>query len=104
MERGLRVFETYGAALTPQQKNAIDRLRPILRGNGGNTEGGPAQGLIRVRSTDAHEGEAKSQQYSMIAYYAAGLGVMFLLFSTSNASGTLLDAVSYTHLRAHETP
>jgi ABC-2 type transport system permease protein len=91
MERGLRAFETFGASLTPQQRNAIDRLRPILRGDGGSTAGGSSQGIIRVRSTDAHEGEAKTQQYSMIAYYAAGLGVMFLLFSSSGASGTLLD-------------
>src|SRR5207244_2583548 len=91
IERGFQDFETLGAGLTPQQKNAIDRLRPILRGNAGGSGAGSTQGMLRVRSTDVHFGEAKKQQYSMIAYYAAGLGVMFLLFSMSGASGALLD-------------
>ncbi len=92
IERGFQDFEKLGAGLTPQQKNTLDRLRPFMRGNGGgNSASGTAQGMLRVRSTDVHFGEAKKQQYSMIAYYAAGLGVMFLLFSMSGASGTLLD-------------
>lgn len=47
--------------------------------------------LVRIESTDVREGEAPTQEYSMIAYYAAGSGVMFLLFSMSGAGGALLE-------------
>jgi ABC-type multidrug transport system permease subunit len=47
--------------------------------------------LVRTYPTDVRKGEAPTQQYSMIAYYAAGIGVMFLLFSMSGAGGALIE-------------
>jgi ABC-2 type transport system permease protein len=52
------------------------------------------EGLIAVKMTDARaeEGIAHAQETpSMVAYYAAGIGVMFLLFSMTGAAGSLLE-------------
>jgi ABC-2 type transport system permease protein len=49
------------------------------------------RGLIRIRSTDVRAGESTNNQRSMISYYAAGVSVMFLLFSMAAAGGALLD-------------
>jgi ABC-2 type transport system permease protein len=49
------------------------------------------RGLVRIRSTDVRAGESRNTQRSMISYYAAGVSVMFLLFSMAAAGGALLD-------------
>jgi ABC-2 type transport system permease protein len=55
-------------------------------------------GLVNVTLTDAREGAAASgtntdepRRPSIIAYYAAAIGVMFLLFSMAGASGSMLE-------------
>jgi ABC-2 type transport system permease protein len=50
-----------------------------------------SRGFVRVRSSDVRAGESISNQRSMISYYAAGVSVMFLLFSMAAAGGALLD-------------
>jgi ABC-2 type transport system permease protein len=50
-----------------------------------------SKGFVRVRSTDVRAGETNNIQRSMISYYAAGVSVMFLLFSMAAAGGALLD-------------
>jgi ABC-2 type transport system permease protein len=50
-----------------------------------------SRGLVRIRSTDVRAGESRNAQQSMTAYYAAGISVMFLLFSMAAAGGALLD-------------
>jgi ABC-2 type transport system permease protein len=108
-ERGLAIFEKYGGAFTPQQKDAVGRFLPRLRAGTTDGSGAPSTGerlteppgeekgpggsnqftgLVRVNTIDVL-GEKKSS--GLIAFYAAGTGVMFLLFSMSGASGTLLD-------------
>ncbi|HLH31092.1 MAG TPA: ABC transporter permease [Terriglobia bacterium] len=49
------------------------------------------RGLVRIRSIDVREKETRNSQQSMISYYAAGVSVMFLLFSMAAAGGALLD-------------
>jgi ABC-2 type transport system permease protein len=50
-----------------------------------------SRGFVRVRSSDVRAGESINNQRSMISYYAAGVSVMFLLFSMAGAGGALLD-------------
>lgn len=52
-----------------------------------------SRGLVRIRSRDVRAGETTepSSQRSMTSYYAAGVSVMFLLFSMAGAGGALLD-------------
>jgi len=88
MQGGLRQFETYAGALTPQQKAAVDAWIPRLRsgdvpsGSTGSPMGANVQIVDVMRSGNQRE--------SLISFYAAGIGVMFLLFSMVGAAGSVL--------------
>ena len=98
MTRGLKMLEKYGEPLTDRQREAANTAAGFLKnssaGNAGNGEGegrgAGFGGLVRVDAKSIQsdeEGETKS----MIAFYAAGTGVMFLLFSMAGAGGALLE-------------
>ncbi len=101
MEGGLRQFERYAGTMTPQQKAAVDDWLPRLRsqGMGASTDGSTAAGgeaagtagmLIGVQIEDVMRSQGNRQ--SLISFYAAGIGVMFLLFSSvAGAGGALLE-------------
>jgi ABC-2 type transport system permease protein len=98
--RGFSSLESLGAGMTPRQSAAIDNLRPYLRGeipwseqSGGTAAppNSPSQGMLRIHSVDVRANEAKAPQQSMVSYYAAGTGVMFLMFSMAAGGGALLD-------------
>jgi ABC-2 type transport system permease protein len=93
MQGGLRQFERYAGAMTPQQKAAVDEWLPLLKAR---TQGGSAQ-----RSGAAGDGlpisvdvvdlmRSKTNKQSLVSFYAAGIGVMFLLFSSVGAAGGAL--------------
>lgn len=103
--QGLGLFQKYGGPLTPRQKQAMDDWSRILEGGtaaaestraGGGPVGAPPAAdssfgsLLTVKIVDVL-GEKKANP--MIAFYGAGIAVMFLLFSASGAGGTLLDEV-----------
>ena len=94
MQGGIRQFETYAGALTPQQRASVDRWLPRLReqGNGATDAlGGTAMG-VKVEVNDVMR--SGNKRGSLISFYAAGVGVMFLLFSMVGAAGSvLLDEV-----------
>ena len=92
MQGGMKQFEQHAGALTPEQRKAVDawlpRLRPEAAGGGTNAStGGGAMGVavtvVDVMRTDDRRG-------SLISFYAAGIGVMFLLFSSVNGAGGVL--------------
>lgn len=95
MAGGIRQFTRYAGALTPQQQQAVDAWLPRLKQGqaGGSEAAGSAKGegmgvdvtIVDVMRTDDRHG-------SLISFYAAGIGVMFLLFSAvGGAGGALLD-------------
>jgi linearmycin/streptolysin S transport system permease protein len=94
MQGGMRQFEKYAGAMTPQQRVAVDRWLPRLKaqgqasGTGNSTTTGAMPitvDVVDVMRTDNRRG-------SLISFYAAGIGVMFLLFSSvAGAGGALLD-------------
>ena len=91
MQGGIRQFETYAGQLTPQQRAAVDAWMPRLKsgelaGTPGST-GGPAMG-VNVQVVDVMRND--SQRGSLVSFYAAGVGVMFLLFSMVGAAGGVL--------------
>jgi len=94
MQGGIRQFETYGGALTPSQREAVDKWLPTLQSGGsgsGANAGGVAMG-VGVQVVDVVRND--NQRGSLISFYAAGIGVMFLLFSMVGAAGSvLLDEV-----------
>ena len=107
MEKGLGQFEAAGGFLTPKQKELVQTFKPLLRGLAGGdsakkggadaTEASSSSafsGLVAVKATDAgkQEEDAEGGPRTIVAYYAAGIGVMFLLFSMANgAGGSLLE-------------
>jgi ABC-2 type transport system permease protein len=90
MQGGMKQFERYAGALTPEQRKSVDGWIPRLKADAGTaSNGGAAMSMpvqvIDVMRTDDRKG-------SLISFYAAGIGVMFLLFSAvGGAGGALLD-------------
>lgn len=90
IQSGEDALTRYGAALTPQQKALADRglnaVREREQSSGGT--GLLSGGLIQVETRDLL---GQNKVNPMIAFYAAGIGVMFMLFTASGAAGALLD-------------
>jgi ABC-2 type transport system permease protein len=92
MAGGIKQFEKVGGALTAQQRQAVAQWLPQLQAGAARGDGAgsrPTMGLgidvIDVMRSDDRRG-------SLISFYAAGIGVMFLLFSSvGGAGGALLD-------------
>ena len=86
---GLAMFEKYTGPLTPEQRAAVD----VWQKNGaqipsGDSTAGNMIGLPVETVNVMQSGEGGG---AMVSFYAAGIGVMFLLFSCSGAGGTLLE-------------
>jgi ABC-2 type transport system permease protein len=95
MRGGMQQFEKYAGAMTPQQKAAVDAWLPRLKAQGKSGANGSSEAstgampigveVVDVMRTDNRRG-------SLISFYAAGIGVMFLLFSSvAGAGGALLE-------------
>jgi len=92
MQGGITRFEKYAGALTAEQRSAVNQwlpqLRPaVLAATNSNSAANTAFGV----GIDVVDVMRKGNAESLISFYAAGIGVMFLLFSVSGASGSLLD-------------
>jgi len=115
--RGLEMFDQYKeetGGLTQQQRAAMDKWLPQLReqiaqrdenksdpqsidggkakknDDGDHNSGGGFAGPVQVKMSGLRS-DLREQRGSLTAYSAAGMGVMFLLFSMAGASGTLLE-------------
>ena len=89
---GMSMLEKYGGPLTPEQKASMDRWRQVL--NDSTAAGGPSGannvGLpVDVVNVLQPGGDSRPT----VSFYAAGIGVMFLLFSCAGAGGSLLEEV-----------
>ncbi len=103
-EQGMKYADQYVGGFTPEQKKVVEdglaNLRKqVANGQVGSQASGGAKsgsagsnddsvGIIRVK-TRAVVGENKKSP--MISFYAAAIGVMFLLFTASGSAGALLD-------------
>ena len=105
---GMNTAEKYIGGFTPEQKKVVedglaDLRKEVAEGKVGGASGGSANtakngsasgsdafsgGLVRVEQRPVVGQNKKSP---MISFYAAGIGVMFLLFTASNSAGALLD-------------
>lgn len=87
-ELGSRYMDRYAGGFTEQQRKRIDAGLEQLRRETGQRETTRDAGLIAVQTRDV-VGENKDNP--MVSFYAAAIGVMFLLFTASGSSGSLLD-------------
>jgi ABC-2 type transport system permease protein len=89
---GIAEFDRWGGGLTPEQRARVEEGIGKLRGESGPSGGGgtTAGGLVLVEVRDVL-GEEKTNP--TVAVFAAGLGVMFLLFSAAGAGGALIEEV-----------
>jgi len=86
---GMGMLEKYGGTLTPQQRAAMDSWNQQLATQESTASQtvsnfGPAIDVVNVL-------QPGYGNVGIISFYAAGIGVMFLLFSASGAGGALLD-------------
>lgn len=117
MEKGLEQFREFGGPFSPLQEAAVVSMKTLLNPQDASTSGtegseskdGTAtapsgtgmsmtDGLLKIESRSAREllpdrgGEGSGiTSAKMISYYAAGISVMFIMFSMSGASSTLLE-------------
>lgn len=89
MSAGIADLERYGGPLTPQQRENLQKLAGNLR-QARRSASSDSGTLIPISVTDV---VGDSKKNPIIAFYGAGVGVMFLLFTASGAGGALLDEV-----------
>jgi len=90
-EQGSKYFDQFAGGLTREQRERLNdgiRLLRERRDSGAATAGSGNGGVIAVTAR-AVLGENKNNP--MVSFYAAAIGVMFLLFTASGAAGALLD-------------
>jgi ABC-2 type transport system permease protein len=91
MSGGVDAVDKWSGGLSPQQRATIqqnmDQIN-VLRAAAPGTVKASTGELIKITKTDIM-GENKSNV--VVALYAAGIGVMFLLFTASNGGGALLE-------------
>ena len=91
LERGSGLVERYLGELTAEQRGRVDDRLGALRAR--RASGSPIRAaggdmLISIATRDV---VGTGKRHPMISFYAAAIGVMFLLFTASSAGGTLLD-------------
>ena len=94
-EQGSKYMDEYAGGYTPEQRARIESGLQKLReqesaedANPGSHSASTAGMPISVAERDV-VGENKNNP--MVSFYAAAIGVMFLLFTSSGAAGSLLD-------------
>jgi ABC-2 type transport system permease protein len=94
MKGGLQQFEQSAGRLTADQRAAVDAWLPRLREQAERGEGAATAAPVGLGVETIDVMRTAGDRGSLISFYAAGIGVMFLLFSSvSGAGGTLLDEV-----------
>lgn len=86
---GMAMFEKFGGPMTPEQKKVMDDWQAsggsLASGDGtADSQMGVPVEIVNVLKPDGGN-------TANVSFYAAGIGVMFLLFSCAGAGGTLLE-------------
>ena len=92
MQGGMKQFEAHAGQLTPEQRRAVDAWLPTLKAGAAGGASSPGAGTMGLGVDVVDVMRTDDRQGSLISFYAAGIGVMFLLFSAvAGAGGALLD-------------
>jgi len=94
-QQGMDYTSKYVGGLTPEQKQRMDqglaRLREELKENPNAAQTSSGDGFGGIIRVDRRSVVGQTQNNNMISFYAAAIGVMFLLFTASGSAGSLLD-------------
>lgn len=94
-QQGMDYTSKYIGGLTPEQKQRMDdglaRLGQELKENPNARQTGSGNGFAGIIRVDQRSVVGQTQNNNMISFYAAAIGVMFLLFTASGSAGSLLD-------------
>jgi ABC-2 type transport system permease protein len=94
---GMQYFDQASGGLTPEQRKNIESTLSRFRdqtgqraqtGDGAAASNSNNNGIVAL---DIRDVVGEKKRSPTIAFYAAGIGVMFLLFTASAAGGSLLD-------------
>ena len=89
---GMAMFEKYGGPLTPAQRQSMDQWTKQLNSESSSSAASPgAASQFGLPIEIVSVLQAGGPDTDMVSFYAAGVGVMFLLFSCAGAGGTLLE-------------
>lgn len=94
--QGSKYMETYAGGFTPEQRKRIDAGLEELQkqqssGNGGANAERKNSGAGMPIAVTTRDVVGENKNNPMVSFYAAAIGVMFLLFTASSAGGSLLD-------------
>jgi ABC-2 type transport system permease protein len=90
-EQGSKIFDLLSGGLTPEQRDRIGQSLRVLRDQQDSGAAQPASGNAGVIAVTTRSVVGENKNHPMVSFYAAAIGVMFLLFTTSGAAGALLD-------------
>ena len=93
-DQGMKLFTQYGGGLTPTQQSSLDQWKTQLQAadpaDGSANKVANSIGLP-IETINVLQPSPVSGDSSLVSFYAAGVGVMFLLFSCSSGAGTMLE-------------
>lgn len=92
-ERGTRYLEQFAGGLTREQHDRLDESFRYLRERQESGAAAPDSGNGGIIAVTARAVVGENKNNPLVSFYAAAIGVMFLLFTASGAAGSLLDEV-----------
>lgn len=94
-EQGMDYTSKYLGGLTPEQRKRMEdglaALRQELKDNPNALQTASDNGFEGIIRVDKRPVVGQAQNSNIISFYAAAIGVMFLLFTASGSAGSLLD-------------
>ena len=94
-ESGIEQLDRWGGELTPEQRERlrknVESLRQETRTAPGTAAAGSTDGRSGLVAVEVRDVLGEKKKNPTAAVFAAGLGVMFLLFSASGAGGALIE-------------
>lgn len=94
MKGGVDIVDRFSGGLTDQQRENLDQsfsmVDPGAQGSPGGA-GQPAAPGFSIVNVKVEDILGATKKNPLVAFYAAGIGVMFLLFTAANAGGALLE-------------
>jgi ABC-2 type transport system permease protein len=93
---GIAMFERYTGPLTPEQRQSFDRWSKSIApatsdANASPSAAASAMSTMGLATEVVDVMQKDSGKGNIVSFYAAGIGVMFLLFTCAGAGGALLE-------------